>query len=862
MKTLKRMISFLLTMVIFVTLPTSCVSTKGNKGDASLTDFGADETRFLAGEEASITFTVTATGINEPITLCDGNEKTIGMMHDDGLDGDAIANDGIYTYVVTTVMDDTSNIDYCAKSGSLISNSITVYFFAYPTEESMAIVSDSQAEMEDIGSKYEDENGYVAYENVSTVIAEVATYVETLYQEGTVIFYEVNDENVVVQYSNGITVVYLPKIEGMSSAGPGSDISMRIITCQPSRRSDGVAHKIIPFRQIDDAASLVVEEFDNYSFNENFDDEAVTLDRVKLFASNQVILWQGHGGYSKDFGPFLGTGDERSVQSDKELYSDNIKKRIIVSGSNLCFTSKFVDKYCGRLDNSLIYLGTCHSGNDARLANAFINKGAAAVVGNNGSINMIYNSCMMYDLMKYMTEIDLGTSNYHVLFSALEKAKEENFNWGSLCGNTETTLIFGNNGYRLGEVETGPEGSLEIKVYKGPDRTQGSAMLEIYEKDSGLLYKRTPTFGNGVLVINLPIGEYHLVITDDGYEPSTHDVNITEGCDIYYEALLLAEETEEPVSTEPQPASLTDAEVAALIEQRIGKFDWYEFGANPLLVDPNAHTDCYRIFGYGSGHGVVSIEPVTLENNQKVYLAIAIHEYPAHDLQSVNFFYGSVLSVNDYKVYPVNNRGTLMNITAYLFKEDSGKLIEIEQMRLVNAIDSMMGDTLVSVYEYQDRKWLAISNRRTLVTEDIDVFINMRINDSGFTDKYNIIRCSEFGHSEIHQADFNNWSPEYDYYPVKVRGQYDFDMADDDSYEESEIAYQKALAEFLSEQPLSIKRRDYDNDRYSLGLFELPGAEIQTICKIVYPGNYFDEIADNPSTYNREEITNQARFGY
>lgn len=46
-----------------------------------------------------------------------------------------------------------------------------------------------------------------------------------------------------------------------------------------------------------------------------------------------------------------------------------------------CFTSKFVEKYCGDLSNDLIVLMSCHSGQNEKLANSFIGKGATAVVG-------------------------------------------------------------------------------------------------------------------------------------------------------------------------------------------------------------------------------------------------------------------------------------------------------------------------------------------------------------------------------------------------------------------------------------------------------------------------------------------------
>ena len=295
----------------------------------------------------------------------------------------------------------------------------------------------------------------------------------------------------------------------------------------------------------------------------------------------------------------------------------------------------------------------------------------------------------------------------------------------------------------------------------------------------------------------------------------------------------------EITATDPQTKSLSDAEVAALIEQRVGKFEWYEFGINPLQQEPELwqYIDC--ALGYGYGHGVVSIEPITLKNNQKVYLVIAIHDYPTHNLQELN---------PAFEIDPLNDRGSLMNLTAYLFMETDGELVEIEQRRLINAIDSPQGSSLISTYEYEDQIWLAVTNWRSFFKYSFEMLINMKITESGFTDNYNVIVTHVDGDTKIQQAHFEDWSPAYDYYPV-------YHVYSDNA------DFEELLLKYLPEHPSGFEPSDRVDRNNIFGPLTLPGVEAQTICEIKYPDNSYHDVSEDPADY-KEEITNYARFGY
>jgi hypothetical protein len=104
-----------------------------------------------------------------------------------------------------------------------------------------------------------------------------------------------------------------------------------------------------------------------------------------------------------------------------------VQDRIIDDSSSgrAMISAKYIEKYCENLDNSFFYLATCQSGMDSTLANAFVNKGAAAVIANTETIYTQYNLLMEYEVAHNLTLINDRTGNYYTLSEALSAAKEK-----------------------------------------------------------------------------------------------------------------------------------------------------------------------------------------------------------------------------------------------------------------------------------------------------------------------------------------------------------------------------------------------------------------------------------------------------
>ena len=68
---------------------------------------------------------------------------------------------------------------------------------------------------------------------------------------------------------------------------------------------------------------------------------------------------------------------------------------------------------------------SCHSGQNEKLANSFIGKGATAVVGFTQTVYTAYCTNIGVYTLAYMTQINANTNNYYTLSQALDRAKAE-----------------------------------------------------------------------------------------------------------------------------------------------------------------------------------------------------------------------------------------------------------------------------------------------------------------------------------------------------------------------------------------------------------------------------------------------------
>lgn len=405
----------------------------------SLSNLQSDEEYFVCGLDNVITFTVDVTGEPDSVQLYKNDTELVGEMHDDGLNGDEKEGDGKYTCVANEniLEDKTITFDYFAKSDEKTSNSITIHFFEELTEESQNIIVKTQKQIGIIASNYANENGYVTIDDLPIIISSVANYIKGIKEEGTVLWYEVNADNILIRFSSGFLLGFTPEVEGFQNGGS----NVNIVSLQPFANSIGLSTTVIDY-----TAQYIDESLNNYTFQSNIDNEDVTIDTIiSSLSNNQIVLWDGHGGFSDTYHSALVTGQKCDLSTDVLVLANKISKflsynkvsflrdntqgkLIPCSGifpiSRWAITSRFIDAYCHQMTNSFIWLGACYSGKDSVLASAFINKGATCVVGYSDTVVCFYHRAILTKTITSMLQINENTNDYFTLGEGVDIAKQ------------------------------------------------------------------------------------------------------------------------------------------------------------------------------------------------------------------------------------------------------------------------------------------------------------------------------------------------------------------------------------------------------------------------------------------------------
>lgn len=228
-------------------------------------------------------------------------------------------------------------------------------------------------------------------------------------------------------------------------------MKIQVATYQPCRSSQ-IKDKVPVgyLDKLDEGAELISDKLEQYEFyhdgsdlDNDLEDEEVSLESVLRFQNYNLVMWHGHGGCSEGLGSFMVVGIKETRKNYKKYMKDLQAERLVCTSSgNYAITSAFIDKYIpeGALKNSILYLGTCSSGEDDRLAQSFLDKGAMAVYANSGTIFTKYNLSMIYSVAQGLTR-QAGDGRYYTTEEALAYAKEKN---GDYDGHYTETKLYTN----------------------------------------------------------------------------------------------------------------------------------------------------------------------------------------------------------------------------------------------------------------------------------------------------------------------------------------------------------------------------------------------------------------------------------
>lgn len=524
-----------------------------------LDDFKADDKYFEADIDAVITFTVNAKNADK-VNLCKGTGEVLAEMHDDGKNGDTIAGDGIYTYELK-VNYSKSKVDFFAKSGDVCSNKDQVSFVEAFTSDTLDLIEEIYKEFDRVNSEYCESNGCMSISHRENALDDIEKYVCTLKVSKKIKEYTKSDSSIGIELWNGMLILYNPQIDGMLSGG--NDTNITIYTFQPEADWEDNETRIESYIDFPDgikkhsellptAAKQIANEYSNCSYSEQWStkNKDISLEDIQKIGKNQIVLIEGHGSWVENIqSGTINTNikinrEELDCQSSKvnlELCDALSSKELLATDSQVvAITGKYIEHHCKDMDNTYIYLLQCHSGQGEHpLAESFIKKGAAAVIGNNESVMALYSSTMAYTTTKLLAECNPKTDECYTLGEALEKAKdlygkndgkyrkyldEQKYDSGEFSKKAEP-ILFGDENYRL-EVKKSEANCLKGYVYESDDDGNiqirnpivGAKIQLIANDGSDLLNSECKTDDTGYYKIDVPkSGSYTLKITKEGY---------------------------------------------------------------------------------------------------------------------------------------------------------------------------------------------------------------------------------------------------------------------------------------------------------------------------------------------------------
>ena len=515
--------------------------------DVEIYSFATDTYDILIGETQEVTFTSEIFANieleDDAVKVIDGDNNIIGTMNDVGEYGDETENDGIYTLCVDLSSDEICSKSYRSTVDGNISNEVIIGFYRELTEndhEAYAFVLD---EISKIANGYIDSDGYLVEGKEAEAISAVKNKLEQLKSSEKILSFNNIDTDFEINVTVGYSFTYMLMKKGVES-GVGS---CSLATIQPFRGQwDDESLNNDSDSMTDGSAQLIEDTFDEYEFSANLDNQAGTLEAAKNLSDYDVIIINTHGTYNSVYGSLIALG-ERRTDSQSKNYSADISagriREVTADGKSVyAITGGFISKYCGDMDGAFVYIGSCKSAVDMNdsgettyeLAQSFIDKGATAVVGTDGTVNASYD----YDfgIALFESLVEKNGDKYNTLSQAFVDAVSAagaNDSHGTSFGIYPDTNTARN--YRLHEDEIGNIAGVIKEASYGD--TVSNALIRAYK--NGELVSSCRTNSNGSYNLELPAGEYIVKISAGGFKTAKIAVTVRKDATTYNETFLL-----------------------------------------------------------------------------------------------------------------------------------------------------------------------------------------------------------------------------------------------------------------------------------------------------------------------------------
>lgn len=296
-------------------------------------------------------------------------------------------------------------------------------------------------------------DGYIEEERIPELLDVIERSILGFMDDELVEKYSRDDYCIYVEFTSGIKYLFIPplkdKLSGQETItvcglAPNQNtmefymtaLQQLFVEMHPEYKGESGTFSI--YSSIQNISKAIPNAHYKYIKNDE-----VTVESMKKLSDYEVIVLQGHGGYSEDTHSAIVTGEHPTAASVQDYGDDMNEGRLLITsnflegGSGIAryyvVTAKFFKKYLGEMNNSFVYLGACSSAKDPALAQVFIDKGAKAVLGFEDIVNMGYEMCVQRSLFHYLTD---STSEPMSLQQAMTKTID-------VCRNTweSTNLV-------------------------------------------------------------------------------------------------------------------------------------------------------------------------------------------------------------------------------------------------------------------------------------------------------------------------------------------------------------------------------------------------------------------------------------
>lgn len=405
---------------------------------------------------------------------------------------------------------------------------------------------DISRDIKAISKEYVDLFGCVKRSNLNILLDEVCTYLDGELEKGVISKYTRGETGVSVEFKSGLTYLYSPHIQ-RSLSGNGK---LRIVALNPcdnffdnfesgrkqiAAKIDSIANSELGISNklsVSDNIRFITDEMNTFSHDANdyIKNNNVTVQSIKNLGKYSVLIIEGHGVWYPDTDTcYIVTGEKASKKSKKHYKEQLDEKDIVITAGifgtedSYAISPKFLRDNLDMNENSLVFLGNCNSLKNDKLANAFIEKGAYAVIGYDDYVDIAYEKLTRSYFFRLITQKN-EDGNYNTIEDTVKHIKKYFHNYlDDLDSKGEISIKLNNDTDGLRNIlDTSKEiyfieGTVKDKITKKPIE---NVLIEAIDNTNSNLepIAKTVTDKNGNYKIKIQSNSYSLSFSHNDYE--------------------------------------------------------------------------------------------------------------------------------------------------------------------------------------------------------------------------------------------------------------------------------------------------------------------------------------------------------